>query len=411
MKSNLGYSQKDVNLVISIGNGGGYVGIVVFGILFDFFGPFLSAMISSVCLFTGYFLMHWANKKVIPYAAVYTGLYMAFVGFGSNGGYFTGLITNIRNTKPKNRGKATGTLAALYGISAAVVAQFYSIFYGNVERFFLFLSIVVGLLPLSTSLCIRLVPLDDDEDELNEDTPLLNEKETQNTQPTPFIGDYRLLSTVKTVEYVLLVCIAFFGTAIGVTYINIVSSVVKAFRITAIPATTYVTILSLSNTGGRLIVGFLLDLLRPYIREVAFFMFCAIIMCISHMILIFVGNTAILLVVTILSGLTFGGFFALTPFIINYYYGDKNFGTNFALCTLPVSFGGLVFSYSSGAIYDLFAVVDPVTGEKICFGHTCYRYTFLMTTCALTVAIVASFLLWMRERYVDKKKMVTTINK
>lgn len=411
MKSNLGYSQKDVNLVISIGNAGGYVGIVVFGILFDFFGPFISALISSVCLFTGYFLMHWANKKAIPYAAVYAGLYLAFVGFGSNGGYFTGLITNIRNTKPKNRGKATGTLASLYGISAAVVAQFYSLFHGNVERFFLFLSIIVGLLPLSTSLCIRLVPLDVDE-ESDEYTPLLDEKENKSNTPAPFVGDYRLLSTVKTIEYVFLVMIAFFGTAIGVTYINIVSSVVKALRITSIPATTYVTVLSLSNTGGRLIVGFLLDLLRPYIREVAFFFFCAIIMCSGQMVLIFFGNTAILLVITVICGLTFGGFFALTPFIINYYFGDKNFGTNFALCTLPVSFGGLVFSYSSGAIYDLFAEIDPVTGEKSCFGHICYKYTFLMTTCSLVVAMAASFMLWMRERHVDKKKSSnTTINK
>lgn len=407
MKSNLGYTQKDVNLVISLGNTGGYLGIIVFGFLFDSFGPFLSSISSGVFLFSGYFLMHWANRKMIPFSSPMAGLYMGMVGFGSNGGYYTGLFTNVRNTRPIHRGKATGVLVAFYGLSAAIITQLYTLFEHNVARFFLFLSIILGFLPISTSLCVRLVPLEDKKEE-GEKQRLLDENESQkepvSNRPEALIGDVRLWGMIKTPEYLLLVLLGFFGTAIGVLFINIVSSVARSWEITSIQASTFVTVLSFCNAGGRVIVGFLMDLLRPYLREVAFFVICNLFMVVPFIAMIFVNSAALLMVGAVCAGLSFGGLFALTPFIVNRYFGDKNYGTNFALCTLAVSMGGLVFSYVSGALYDMNAIVDPRTGEKTCTGKLCYQSTFIMAVCSIAISIVAGLLLWWREGRNERRK-------
>jgi MFS family permease len=105
LKVKLGYSQTDINTVSSVGDLGLYFGGLPMGAICDFFGAQVTYSLSGVLGFLGYLLMWLGAQGIIGNAPLLMALYLAFAGFGSYAGYTAGLVTNVRNFSPENRGK------------------------------------------------------------------------------------------------------------------------------------------------------------------------------------------------------------------------------------------------------------------------------------------------------------------
>jgi MFS family permease len=228
-------------------------------------------------------------------------------------------------------------------------------------------------------------------------------------------GDIRGLPVLKTADFWLLFAVVFCCTGVGLTWINIVGNVVKSYKITAIPASGYVISLSLANAAGRILFGLLTDLKIVALPPVYLLLPCLAMLIVTHALLIWMTNYAVLLFVTIITGLSYGGSFAVMPVIINKYYGDKNYGSNLGLLILAVALGSMGMGAVSGALYDKEALIQHSASSavrhltsgassQLCFGLDCFRWTFVMTTVVSVIGIVIAAFLLRRELQFDARK-------
>lgn len=422
------------------------------GFFFDKFGPRMTYIKSSICLFVGYGLMWAGSLGKIWSNNIAMGLYMVFVGYGSVAGYMAGLLTNTKNFRPEHRGKIVAVLVAAYGLSAAIFSQIYHhTFNHDVGRFFWLLAIILGALPILGIFLVQYVPVDlqplpppatTTESSLftietvpQEDLPTPLDDEpldlTATTPPpssasppptTPLLlhapgkyGDLRGLPVLKSPDFLLLFAVVFCCTGVGLTWINIIGNIVKSYKITSIPASGYVIGLSVANAIGRLLFGFLTDLKAVPLPPIYLMIPCLSILIVTHIFLIWVTNHVYLIIVTLLTGLSYGGSFAIMPVIINRYFGDKNYGSNLGLLILAVAIGSMVMGAISGAIYDHEAAwqsshpaavmrhLSSGPSSHLCFGLACFRWTYVMTTVVSTVGLVVAVLLLRREMQFDAR--------
>lgn len=401
------------------------------GIFFDKLGPSLTYVLASLCLFAGYVLMWIGALQKIPSNSIMMGLYMTLVGYGSVAGYMAGLLTNTKNFRPEHRGKIIAVLVAAYGLSAAIFSQIYQhTFNHNVSRFFWVLAIALGVLPIIAIFLVRSVPIavlpptiaspTDASSLISIDVPALPATTIQTPAALSYApgkyGDIRGLPVLRNPDFLLLFGIVFCCTGVGLTWINIIGNIVRSYQITAIPASGYVIGLSIANAAGRLIFGLLTDLKAVKLPPIYLMIPCLAILIVTHVVLIWVTNYVVLLVVTLLTGLSYGGSFAVMPVIINKYFGDKNYGSNLGLLILAVAIGSMGMGAVSGSLYDLEASrqqshVPTIAREllsggsaKICFGLSCFRWTYVMTTCVSVVGLIVSILLLRREMAFDRRK-------
>ena len=427
----LGYSGTQVNIVSSIGDLGLYIGATPMGFFFDKFGPLPTYLLGSVCLFAGYALMWAGSIGRIPSNSIMMGLYMTLVGYGSSAGYMAGLLTNSKNFEPQHRGKIVAVLVAAYGLSAAIFSQIYQrAFDHDVTKLFWILAIILGIVPILGIFLVRSVPISVSPSVPSPPTDssslisIENGVQTGSTNSTPTsltyspgkYGDLKGLAVIIHPDFLLLFAVIICCTGVGLTWINIIGSIVKSYRITAIPASGYVIGLSVANAAGRLLFGLLTDLKSIPLPAVWLLIPCLGILILTHLALIWTTNYIALLIVTLLTGLSYGGSFAVMPVIINRYYGDKNYGSNLGLLILAVAIGSMAMGAVSGAIYDSEAAhqhaAAPIVprallsagSAKLCYGLPCFRWTYVMTTCVSVVGVAIAAFLLHRELGYDRRK-------
>jgi MFS family permease len=441
------------------------------GIFYDKYGPRLSYIVSSLCLFLGYVLMWLGVIQKIPSGSIMMGLYMTLVGYGSVVGNMAGLLTNSKNFPAEKRGKIVALLVAANGLSAAIFSQIYQrVLSHDVSRFFWLLALILGVLPVLGIFFVKSVEVSSGQLAPQIDSPIISNvinvtnesiraKRTlvnnwdidadvgfgnqnleyaslppQSSEATPDsssrafngetsvvqsvpgkYGDIRGLPVLKSPDFWLLFTVIFCCTGVGLTWINIVGNVVKSYQITAIPASGYVISLSLANTAGRIIFGLATDLKIVSLPPIYLLLPCLAMLSVTHAMLIWMTNYAVLLFVTITTGLSYGGSFAVMPVIINKYYGDKNYGSNLGLLILAVALGSMSMGAVSGALYDKEAFAQKTASSAprhltsdsasyLCFGLDCFRWTFVMTTVVSVIGIVIATFLLRREIQFDSRK-------
>lgn len=363
---------------------------------------------------------------------------------------------------------------AAYGLSAAIFSQIYHRAVApHVETFFWILAVALGSLPVFGILLVRPVPVQSSDGGFptgEPDTPTLNSDEnlvtldqvgtttsesteietkevtldldstdnyhqTQRPALSPGAsktellvhhsigkyGDLRGLTVIQNADFIILFCIAMCCTGIGLTWINILGSVVASYSIVSIPASTYVILLSIANAIGRIVFGSLSDLKMVTLPPVYLMIPCLLMLLVTHFILIFTPNYIVLLIVTLVTGFSYGGSFSVMPVVINKYYGDKNYGSNLGLLLLAVAFSSMAMGFASGAMYDREAELQSITpapvtiqreilsgvGSKICYGLVCFRYTYVMTSCVAIVGLILTFWILFREINFDRRRALT----
>lgn len=414
---------------------------MVFGYTMDRFGAVPTSLTGGVFLFLGWALLYIATLKHIAHAPAMLGIYYAIQQFGSQAIYFSALVGNLKNFKLKNRGTITGILVSMYGLSALLISQLYTqVFNSDPPTLFAFMALftlAVGITgacsittvkPQSTKLAKALKLLEQQravEGVISDDGSFLgseNEGPPQfgaqiGAQPPPSAvsvlepqvanipryGQLRYLSLAKSLDFWIILSIFFCTAGAGLTFITAVGSIAESWGLTrgdhAIPASTFTSVLAICNCSGRLIYGFMNDLLRKHVRNVTYLFPISAVICAAHIMMIFWQSSASLFLGGVLTGVSYGGFFATGAVIMNRYFGDENYSSNLGLTTLVVSLSGLIWGQVSGKLADHFTV-----GKGHCMGGICYRYTFVATAALCALSIGATVILWLRERKDDEKK-------
>ncbi|KAJ3112304.1 hypothetical protein HDU96_004714 [Phlyctochytrium bullatum] len=145
LKSRLGFSASDINVVSGVGNAALYVTFLFIGPLYDFCGARVT-MLACVVLFTlGYFLMWMAYEGKMGGALSSVGalsVYYFLCGTGSTAAYMAAIGVNVVNFPRHVIGKVTGFLLLFYGLSGTVYSQIYSQLYSpNTGSYLLFLTL------------------------------------------------------------------------------------------------------------------------------------------------------------------------------------------------------------------------------------------------------------------------------
>lgn len=403
----------------------------------DRFGAWPTALSGGIFLFGGWALLYTATTKVIAHTPAILGIFYAMQQFGAQGAYYAALVGNLKNFKLKNRGSVTGILVSMYGLSAFLVSQLYThVFSSDPPSLFAFMAIftlavsVTGacaintVKPQSTKLAkaLRILHQQQQAGLLSDDGSVMSDSDVEGitrfgapVAPSaisvldppmaniPRYGQLRYLSLLKSVDFWLLCIVAFCTAGAGLTFITAVGAIAESWGITegpnGIPASTFTSVLAICNCAGRLIYGVLNDLLRKHVRNMSYLMPISVVILFAHIMMVFWNSTVSLFLGGILTGVSYGGFFATNAVVINRYFGDESYSSNLGLNTLVLSLSGLIWGQVSGKLAQHFTV-----GKGHCMGPLCYRYTFVITSSLCVFSVIAVAILWIRERRDDKRK-------
>jgi MFS family permease len=383
MKKQLNYTETNINTVTSIGNLGSFLGAIPIGLFYDRFGPRPTTAVAAVLLFGGLFLMHEAMLDHVPRSPVLIGLYYGTVTLGTSCGVFSAIVVNTKNWLPQHRGKVSGAVFAGYGISAALISALYDLAFvknhsePDLVGFFLTMAIILGSLAIIASIFMQPVPLPAEE---AESRPLLRE-EQKNAPVEPSTGRVGLygvvggLKLLVTPQFYFILFSFSFTVSVGYLFITTVGSVHKAWKITELDTATLVTVLSLANLSGRIIMGGVVDFVQKKMPVSIAITVPHTIIMLSLIALAFLDHFLTLIICTITIAVAYGASWPAYNVLLNYYFGDKHHGSNMGAITASgISSAGLAII--AGKLYD--AHVPPNDPDHQCYGIECYKTTYLI---------------------------------
>lgn len=406
--------------------------------IMDMAGALATSLVGGVFLFGGWVLLYCGSLKMIAHTPVILGMFYAIQQFGAQGAFYAALVGNMKNFKLANRGTVVGVLVSMYGLSAFMISQLYShVFDQDPPSLFLFMAFFTLALCITGACAIRVVKpystksrqhqklLTVIDVQSSTEDPLVSDSESdgllvsRSTPPStisndaangvqeqplniPRYGQLRFLTLLTHPDFWCLAGVAFLTAGSGLTFITIVGSVAQSWGLTEAPinyqASTFTSVLSICNCLGRIIYGVLNDTLRKHIRNVTFLLPISLVISLAHFMMIFWRTAPSLMLGAILTGLSYGGFFATINIIVSKYFGDENYSSNLGFNTLVLSISGLIWGQVAGALYDHHAV------NKHCYGEICYRYTFIITSSLCMLSFLLSLFIVWRERRDDKRK-------
>jgi len=124
LKESLGCTQRQLNLISSVGNLGAYIGVFA-GLFCDRFGPSLTAIVGSLIALVGYFLL-WAVVATDAFPKLREPWIVALLfalACQSAGWLDTAGISSTLKNFPAHRGRVVGLLKTGLGLCSSVVAQ------------------------------------------------------------------------------------------------------------------------------------------------------------------------------------------------------------------------------------------------------------------------------------------------
>lgn len=310
-----------------------------------------------------------------------------------------------------------------YGLSAGIVTQIYKSFFApSVSRYFFFLSIFIPSITIPSVIFLRQLPKDssqkrtrDEEEEEGEESESSSQSadSTPNGERKPLIEpekpstlypDYAGVALFKHLDFYLIGLCTLFGCGAGLMMINNIGSIAISWQIQEIEYPTYVIVMSLGNAFGRLLYGVAIDQFVKKFPASFLFAVCFVCIAFAHGLMAFWQNYITLMIGTILNGLSYGGAFAVMPYVVNTYYGPERYGFHLMLINAFVHAAGFIFSEISGLLYDEFAQSTTPSGEPRCFGSWCWSITLAISCASAIVAIWITVWLGIRERRYTKKR-------
>eukprot|EP00924_Labyrinthula_sp_SR-Ha-C_P003403 snap_masked-scaffold_15-processed-gene-8.29-mRNA-1 protein AED:1.00 eAED:1.00 QI:0/-1/0/0/-1/1/1/0/446 len=180
-------------------------------------------------------------------------------------------------------------------------------------------------------------------------------------------------------------------------------------------AAIFLSLLSIANCLGRVIIGFIVDKLthrlsqeysKVVITTLVFLGFLSS-MLLGALIFIIAGdNVIILFFAAFLSGLSYGAYWTLAPSLAFDLFGKKYFGQNYGLLCFAPTVGSLFLDsllatdlYKSELKYERRSFSPSVTS---CFGDICFKEFFQVESLTLVLAMISTF--WLFRRLVSAQE-------
>jgi OFA family oxalate/formate antiporter-like MFS transporter len=310
------------------------IGYILGGKIVDSLGPRKSALAGAICIVLGYLLSYLIELIPTIAAICITVGFGLFVGIGC-GFMSIATITTISKWFPDRQGLATGLALLGAGLSPLLISPIIVLLintYG-VTKTFLIISITYLLLLVTLSLLLQFPT---------------NYKELQTsitiTKKRMWIAttNFTPKQMVKTPTFYLIWFAFMINSGIGLTIIN--NTVQIAMDVTGLRGEhTWLAILAvqvsaIANACGRPLAGLVCDRLGPENT-------LAIILAL-HFISLFglfpkATCPTILYSALIISGIAYGGCFAVIPALTAYYWGVKYLGQNYGICFSAYGIAGL----------------------------------------------------------------------
>jgi MFS family permease len=457
VKTELNYTQSEIETVGSAGNIGLYTSIVA-GLAIDSIGSVYSVLIGGLLSFIGYFLWYLSAAQIVSSNVYLLSLYSFIASHGSAWLDTCVVTSGVVNFRP-NKGTMVGLLKSNFGLSASMLTLFYSnVFKPNVNSFLLFLAIITSAIPFLCSFVLRLVPKHEgvvplSSLELRKVTflylgvillalyiiamSLLQNRNILSTSygfPVGMVAIllimsgasmYRLkegsgkpvdpedaseqlllegqtedgssasvddveASSLKVVDdteqgasffegflsldMLLILMILFTGTGSGLVIINNLGSIVQSLGAPQDGQDVYVSLLSISNMAGRMLFGYISDLFASRLRRPWFLLVCVASMGLCC-VLLSMTSLNLLYLGVIWAGVSYGGFWSLTPTVLSDIFGSANFASIYSVSTLASAAASFILNAQLAA--SIYAMNSP-PGSTVCIGPNCYRATFLI---------------------------------
>ncbi|CAM9918055.1 unnamed protein product [Scytosiphon promiscuus] len=159
LKESLGFSQSSVDVIASVGEAGLWSTFLV-GLILERRSPREVYAIGSLASGVGLGFVSLAVGKVVPSNPASVGAFFYLANFGSACYAQTATTTVLRNFPATDRGKVSGFIKSIFGLSSAVLSVLYAGLFGayGVGKFLLLLSVGVPLLGALSSIPLTAVP-------------------------------------------------------------------------------------------------------------------------------------------------------------------------------------------------------------------------------------------------------------
>lgn len=157
---------------------------------------------------------------------------------------------------------------------------------------------------------------------------------------------------LATPQFWLLFFMFFAGASTGLIFISVATDLGKS----SLGAWSFlaVIVLSIGNTGGRMVAGFLSDRIGRLVTLFLEFVCQGLIVSLLFWLTQHGGGSwPIVLFVVFMIGLNYGANHSLFPATCKDYYGLKNFGSNYGLLFAAFGTAGLIMPWFNGLLQDL----------------------------------------------------------
>ena len=327
---------SDLAIVFSIANTVGPITMIGGGKLVRTIGPRLVIVIGGVWFGIGMLICGFA--KSVP---------MLIVGFGLCCGLAVGMaygcsVSNCVKFFPDKRGLVGGIATASYGLSSVIVPLIANCIISSmdVSSAFRILGIAIVVIVLLASLFVLPCP---DGFVPEGYAPAAKEKKASGR-------DYTWKEMLGTKEFYVMIVLMCCGAFMGMMIISQASPIAqKQVAMDAAGAAAAVSVLALFNTGGRILGGFISDLIGQ-INTLTILLLCSIV-GLFLLVVTGEGSAATFYLGVCIIGLCFGGFMGIYPGFTNEKFGAKHSSINFGIMFIGFAFSGFVAPVTIGKIF------------------------------------------------------------
>ncbi len=329
-------TASDLAIVFSIANMVGPVTMIFGGKLVRTIGPRFVIMIGGVWFGLGMLISGFASS--VP---------VLIFGFGICCGLAMGMaygctVSNAVKFFPDKRGLVGGIATASYGLSSVLVPIIANSIISrmDVTMAFKILGIAIVVIVLGASMFIIPCP-----DGFVPDGYTVKDGVKKSSGK-----DYTWKEMLKAKEFYVMIVLMCCGAFMGMMIISQASPVAQMqIAMDAAGAAVAVSVLALFNTGGRILGGYISDLIGQ-INTLTILLFAAIIglfmLAISGE-----GSIATFYLGVCIIGLCFGGFMGIYPGFTNQRFGAKYSSVNYGIMFIGFAFSGFFAPVTIGKIY------------------------------------------------------------
>ena len=329
-------SPSDLAIVFSIANTVGPITMIGGGKLVRTIGPRLVIMIGGVWFGIGMLICGFA--KSVP---------MLIFGFGMCCGLAVGMaygctVSNCVKFFPDKRGLVGGIATASYGLSSGIVPLIAnaSISKMDVSMAFKILGIAIVIIVLAASAFVLPCP-----DGFVPDGFVVGGKEKSASGK-----DYTWKEMLASKEFYVMIVLMCCGAFMGMMVISQASPIAQnQVAMSATGAAVAVSVLALFNSGGRILGGFISDLIGQ-INALTIILLSAI----AGLIMLVItgeGDTFSFYIGICIIGLCFGGFMGIYPGFTNEKFGAKYSSISFGIMFIGFAFSGFFAPVMIGRLY------------------------------------------------------------